>query len=79
MFALGRPSEATVSDAMRHAGVQPVDPSAEARAELARNLDIARSIGATGTPTFVVGDQVLEGAVGYEALRRAIAAARARS
>ena len=36
------------------------------------------SISASGTPTFVVGDQVLQGAVGYDALKAAIAAARAR-
>ena len=76
MFALGRPSEAAVAEAMRHAGVQPADANAETRAELARNLEVARAIGATGTPTFVVGNQVLEGAVGYKALKDAIAAAR---
>ena len=43
-----------------------------------RNFELARAIGATGTPTFVVGDQVLQGAVGYDALKAAIAEARAR-
>ena len=37
-----------------------------------------RAVNATGTPTFVVGDQVLQGAVGYEALKEAIAKARAK-
>ena len=36
------------------------------------HLKLARSIGASGTPVFVVGDQVFHGAVGYEALRDAI-------
>ena len=40
------------------------------------NFDLARSLGAAGTPTFVVGDQILQGAVGYDALKAAIAEAR---
>jgi protein-disulfide isomerase len=78
MFALGRPSEGVVAQAVGEAGVQREGETAEARAELARNFELARAVGATGTPTFVVGDQVLQGAVGYEALKRAIAAARRR-
>jgi len=34
--------------------------------------------GHPGTPTFVVGDQILQGAVGYEALRDAIKEARSK-
>jgi protein-disulfide isomerase len=49
------------------------------RAEVTRNAEMARAIGATGTPTFVIGDQVLQGAVGYDALKAAIAQARART
>ena len=77
MFALGRPSEAVVAAAVQEAGVQREGESAEGRAEIARNIELARAIGASGTPTFVVGDQILQGAVGYDALRAAIAAARA--
>jgi protein-disulfide isomerase len=40
------------------------------------NYRLAQAIRAEGTPTFVVGDQILQGAVGYESLRKAIAAAR---
>ena len=43
-----------------------------------RNFELARDLEATGTPTFVVGDQILQGAVGYEALRDAIKEARAK-
>ncbi len=78
MFALGRPSEGVVVQAVQETGVRREAENAEARAELSRNIEMARSIGATGTPTFVVGDQVLQGAVGYDALKAAIAAARAR-
>lgn len=77
MFALGRPSDGVVAQAVAEAGVQREGETPDGRAELARNFELARAVGATGTPTFVVGGQVLQGAVGYDALKRAIAAARA--
>ncbi len=78
MFALGRPTEAVVAQAVRDTGVAAAGPTEESRAELARNIELARQIGVDGTPTFVVGNRVLDGAVGYKALQDAIAAARAR-
>ena len=54
----------------------PADP--EIDREIERNLAIARQIGITGTPTFVVGDQLLQGAVGYDALVKAVAQTRKR-
>lgn len=77
MFALGRPTEGVVAQAVSDVGVERQGETEDSRAELARNLELARAVGASGTPTFVVGDQVLQGAVGYDALKRAIAAARA--
>jgi protein-disulfide isomerase len=77
MFALGRPTEAVVAQAVRDAGVRGEGETADGRAELARNFELARAVGATGTPTFIVGDQILQGAVGYDALKAAVAAARA--
>ncbi|MGH8524626.1 MAG: DsbA family protein, partial [Gammaproteobacteria bacterium] len=50
------------------------DPVIEA--ELKRNFELAGKLGATGTPVFVIGDKVMNGAVGYDALKQAIAAAR---
>lgn len=78
MFALGRPSEGTLAQAVQETGIIREAETAEARAELVRNGELFRSISGTGTPTFVVGDRVLQGAVGYDALKAAIAAARAR-
>ena len=46
------------------------DPAIEA--ELKKNYQLAGQLGATGTPLFVVGDRVLSGAVGYDALKKAI-------
>ena len=56
----------------------PKPPSApEIDGELRRNFGIAQQLGASGTPLFIVGDKVLNGAVGYEALKKAIADTRA--
>ena len=46
--------------------------------EIEDNIALARSLKLTGTPSFVVGDQALSGAVGYDALKQAIADARAK-
>jgi protein-disulfide isomerase len=79
LFAAGRPSGAAVTAAERAAGLTPAAPPANAADELARNYDLARAIGANGTPTFIVGDKVLRGAVGYDALKTAIAETRDKS
>jgi protein-disulfide isomerase len=77
LFQEGRPSPAAIAEARRAVGVQAAPESAEISAEIEKNYELARAIGANGTPTFVVGDQVLRGAVGYQALKEAIGAARA--
>jgi protein-disulfide isomerase len=77
MFALGRPTEAVLQQVLRETGVTTSAPTEAMRAEVTRNSEMARAVGATGTPTFVIGDRVLQGAVGYDALKAAIAEARA--
>ena len=79
MFALGRPTDAIIAEAVAQSGVAREGETADGRAELERNVELFRPLGSTGTPTFIVGDQMLEGAVGYDALKRAIAAARGRT
>lgn len=49
------------------------------KAEIKRNLDLGRALGLTGTPTYIIGDRILGGAVGLTALREAVATARAAS
>lgn len=79
LFAAGRPGPESIAVATRAAGINtPVTPSPEAEAELKRNFQLAGQLGATGTPLFVVGDRVINSAVGYAALKKAIADARAR-
>ena len=80
LYAAGRPGRETINQAADAVGLttaEPGDPQIEA--ELRRNYQLASQLGATGTPLFIVGDQVLNGAVGYDALKAAIADARASS
>jgi hypothetical protein len=44
--------------------------------ELDSNVRLARALGIDGTPAWVIGDQLLVGAVGYDRLRTAVTAAR---
>lgn len=47
------------------------------KAEVRRNLELGRTLGLTGTPSYIIGDQLMSGAVGHDALKAAIARARA--
>jgi protein-disulfide isomerase len=76
LFAAGRPTPGALAQARLAAGLGEVALDAEARAEIEKNIGLARVLRAQGTPTFVVGDQVFHGAVGYETLRDAVTAAR---
>lgn len=80
LYAAGRPGPDTIALAARAAGVPPEpanDPAQEA--ELKANMGLASQLGATGTPLFVIGDRVINAAVGYDKLKEAIEAARQRS
>jgi protein-disulfide isomerase len=48
------------------------------RDEINQNLGLAQSLKITGTPSRVVGDKLLSGAVGYDALKSAIAEVRSK-
>jgi protein-disulfide isomerase len=50
--------------------------SPEVKATLEENLKVAESLGMNGTPSYVIGKQVVIGAVGAEALREKISTAR---
>jgi protein-disulfide isomerase len=81
MFAAGRPGPETIEAAAREAGLDLVRARAFAKSpivdeELERNLDVARQLGFNGTPSWVVGDELLTGAVGTDRLSEAIADAR---
>lgn len=81
MFAGAKPAAASISAAATKAGVDagaamPVGSSAEVTDELAGNIALAKELGITGTPAWVVGDRLLIGAVGRQVLESAIAEAR---
>ena len=79
MYAAGRPAPDTLAKAAAAAGI-PAQPqqSPEIDGELRNNYQIASALGGNGTPLFIVGDRVLNGAVGYDVLKKAIADARAK-
>ena len=79
LWSAGRPDPQTIATAAQAAGIpdQPVETS-DGDAELKRNFQLAGALGATGTPLFVIGDRVINGAVTYPMLKSAIDEARAK-
>ena len=80
LWATGRPAVDTNARAAAAAGIGP-EPVQDAaiEAELNANMKLAGQLGATGTPLFVVGNRVMNGAVGYDMLKDAIAKARTKA
>jgi len=77
LWAAGRPAPDTIAAAAQAADIAPKpDGDPQVEAEIKRNYQLAGQLGATGTPLFVIGDKVLNGAVGYDMLKQAIDAAR---
>ena len=77
MFAAGQPSPEAVAEAARSAGLDMARAerdaaSPEVDAELATTRDLAQRLGFSGTPSWVAGDEVVEGAVGRDALAEAL-------
>ena len=80
LWATGRPAPETNAAAAQAAGIAPTPvQDASIETELVQNQRLAGQLGATGTPLFVIGDKVMNGAVGYDMLKDAIAKARARN
>ena len=80
MFEQGPPSDATIARAAQIAGLdmaaaQAFIASDEATAEIANTMVLARTLGFSGTPSWVAGDQVIEGLVPAERLAEALDAA----
>jgi protein-disulfide isomerase len=80
LWSAGRPAPDTIAVAAKSASI-PATPTEDAaiEGELNRNMKLAGELGATGTPLFIIGDRVLNGAVGYDMLKDAIAKAREKS
>jgi len=48
----------------------------EAKATIAESLKLAEALGINGTPSYVIGSDVVVGAVGLDALREKVSAVR---
>jgi protein-disulfide isomerase len=84
IYAGGRVTPETISAAIKGTGldekaVRQLAQSQEVTNEIRSNLLIQQSLGMSGTPSWVVGDQLIGGAVGYDELKAAIAQARAKA
>ncbi len=80
LYAGGRVSDASIAAAAKTAGIDTGKLTVLAPridAEIARNMETAARLGVTGTPSWVIGDRILSGALPVEELKRAIAATRA--
>jgi protein-disulfide isomerase len=79
LWQAGRPSPDTLAAASQAAGMAATAAaSADIEAELKKNFQLAGALGATGTPLFVVGNRVINSAVGYDELKKAVEEARAK-
>ncbi|MGR6329763.1 DsbA family protein [Sphingomonas sp. XXL09] len=77
LYAAGPVSEASIAATAARTGVAlPGSNAPVLDQEIAKNMDVAAKLGVTGTPTWIVGDQMLSGALPVADLERAIAAAR---
>ena len=83
MFAAGSLDKAAIAAAAAKVGIV-TDGTADATAnealfqrELDSNLAIATQLQLNATPTWIVGDQLFQGQIGYDGLKQAVAKARA--
>ncbi len=81
MFSGARPDAQSIRAAAVKAGMdlaaaEKFAASPIAIAEVESNRAMMQQLGFSGTPTFIIGDEILEGALGYDALKNAVAKAR---
>lgn len=81
LYGAGKVSRDTILAAAAKAGIAKSEAesaiaSSKYDAEIQSNIALAQKLQASGTPTFVIGGQVLGGAVGFDALKAGVAAAR---
>ena len=81
MYRLGTPNDATITQAAREAGVNIAAANKAISTGLfdsflKTNIALAGRLGINGTPGWVIGDRIIDGAVGLSALDSALAEAR---
>lgn len=73
MFATGDVAAAAKAAGLDMARAETDAASDAVSQEIARNLELARSLGFTGTPAWIAGRKPIGGAVGYDRLKEALA------
>lgn len=78
----GKVDKQAALDAAAAQGLNPVSVELAAQgkdvdAVIERSYQIAQAVGTTGTPTYIIGDEVIPGAVGLDGLKQRIANIRA--
>lgn len=73
----GKVTKQTALDAAAKLGLNPVTIELDAQSDdvghvIQRSYDIAQAVGTSGTPTYIIGDDVIPGAVGREELQKRI-------
>ncbi len=81
LYGAGKVTRDTILAAAAKAGLtrseaESAIASSKYDAEIQSNIALAQKLQASGTPTFVIGGQVLNGAVGFDALKDGVASAR---
>jgi len=79
LYAGGPVTAQSMAAAVKSAGLDMAKASAfapRAQAEISSNLELARKMGMTGTPSWVIGDRIVSSALPLEELQKAVAAAR---
>lgn len=81
MFAAGQVDGPTIEAVAAKVGLdmeraRRVAASPTVAAEISRNMELAQQLGFSGTPSWVAGDRLVPGAVGFDQLSEAVAAAR---
>lgn len=80
VYASGDAGQASLVKIERSLGATPPTPAQlkapDIRNEINQNLNLAQTLKISGTPSWVVGEKLLSGAVGYEAVKKAIEEAR---
>lgn len=81
MYAAGQVDPQTIEAAARKVGLdmdraRRVAATPAVEAEIARNLEVAGKLGFSGTPSWVIGDRLISGAVGLSQLSEALKEAR---
>jgi protein-disulfide isomerase len=78
----GQVTKDSALDAARAVGLNPVEvglamESSDVDAVIEKSFEIAQGLNVSGTPTYIIGDEVIPGAIGLDALRERIANMRA--